>query len=100
MQTLVKVRELLSNPEHWTKHALAKDKNMGKVYPKDPNAVCWCLVGAIEHFSEDEDEINQVIYFLSDKIPPQYSTIADFNDSEEIKHSNVLHILDKALGNA
>lgn len=53
----VKIKDLYDTPDKWTKGALARDKNGAHImeYGIDdevqqvnhPNAVCWCLTGAI-----------------------------------------------------
>ena len=43
---LAKMRELLSSKERWTQGAFARDTSGGSVDLDDPDAVCFCLVGA------------------------------------------------------
>ena len=42
----MKIKELLKNPEKWTKGACARDMRGKPVRVNDPTACCWCLVGA------------------------------------------------------
>ncbi len=40
--------DLISDPNKWTKNALARDKYNNKlINSNSPEAVCWCAVGAI-----------------------------------------------------
>jgi hypothetical protein len=41
------VSELLSDPKNWTQRALARDKNGEAVSPFSPDAVAWCVLGAL-----------------------------------------------------
>lgn len=41
------LQQLFSRDGTWTQGALARDANGEKCYPADPEAVCWCLVGAV-----------------------------------------------------
>lgn len=41
------VRDVLSNPERWTKEFFALDEHGDDVPPLDPSAQCWCLAGAV-----------------------------------------------------
>lgn len=44
----MKVHELLSDETKWTRACGARDATGRQVEPCSSNAVCWCLVGAIE----------------------------------------------------
>jgi len=45
----MKVRDLLTDESKWTKHVYALDAKKNPLAdPLNPNAVCWCLGGAIE----------------------------------------------------
>ena len=44
----MKAYELLDSPEKWTKGVMARDANGEHVLHDSPNAVCWCMLGAIE----------------------------------------------------
>lgn len=55
-EILVCARELLSDPNKWTKKTMARDATGKHVSAKDDSAVCWCMAGAIEkcddHFTK------------------------------------------------
>ena len=44
----MKVKELLSDESKWTKGVLAKDSYGCDCPPTDPDASCFCLLGAID----------------------------------------------------
>ncbi len=44
----MKIRELFKTKKDWIQKAAAKTKDGFPVLPKNENAVCWCLKGAIE----------------------------------------------------
>jgi hypothetical protein len=44
-------RLLLSDPEQWTQTVHARNACGDPVKPTDPDAVRWCIYGAIAHFS-------------------------------------------------
>jgi hypothetical protein len=48
MHTYIKAHELLSSPESWCQEAPAKDARGNKLAASDPNAVKWCVLGAIQ----------------------------------------------------
>ena len=41
-----KIRELLTDESKWTKWTSARNKFDRATRPQDPDAICWCLVGA------------------------------------------------------
>lgn len=43
----MKIKELFSSPEKWTKKDYALDANGVFVPPRDKSAVSWCLYGAV-----------------------------------------------------
>mgnify|MGYP001559165452 CR=1 FL=1 len=43
----MKILELLDGPEKWTQGAFARDRRGEDVDSDRPEAVCWCLSGAI-----------------------------------------------------
>jgi hypothetical protein len=85
----MKVRELLSAPEAWTKGYYANDKDGGMVYPESEEAVCWCLSGAINRcysglsdrrFAEAKLEASIRELFPNLKVHQHDSLIVAFND--------------------
>lgn len=42
-----KAWELLDSPNKWTQGACARDASGAPVMVNDPNAVCWCPMGAM-----------------------------------------------------
>lgn len=49
IEVLRGARELISDPERWTRGTLARDKDDCVVRPQSPAAVKWCVVGALYH---------------------------------------------------
>lgn len=47
VQILEDVRIVLCDPERWTQHVRARDAEGYEVRVEDPEAVCWCIEGAI-----------------------------------------------------
>jgi hypothetical protein len=116
---LIRARELIADPEHWTQHEHAQSNAGAPVSPFDPDAYCFCIDGALlrataERRGELEelqstadldaiDEIARVPEYalaystLNNFLPGRVSPIS-FND--EHTHADVLALLDKALADA
>lgn len=41
------VAELLNDPSKWTREAYARNANGEAITARSPDAVCWCLTGAL-----------------------------------------------------
>jgi hypothetical protein len=90
--------ELLKDPEHWTKGALARPADDGmSVPPLDSRATRWCLAGAaiqvshsptLDHFRVQEE----VIALLEHQLPSPHKSLESFNDASI--HDQVLDLID------
>lgn len=93
--------ELVSNPKKWTKKTYARNYLDQSVAPMSPEAVCFCLYGAIER-SIGELALPGVIHsrVTSTVLDFVYSQITgkitNFNDFETTTHADILAVLNKA----
>lgn len=111
---LLRAREIIAVPEHWTQFELAEDNFGFPVFPFDPDAYCFCLIGAIDRataeltdfdFRKYDDDPSVAISDIEDL--PLASTairklhtlipglVSDFNDDHT--HEEVIGLLDRAL---
>ncbi|MBM3463715.1 MAG: hypothetical protein FJX76_16575 [Armatimonadetes bacterium] len=44
---LTAARAMITDPERWTKGALARDEGGAPVLPYEEGATCWCAIGAL-----------------------------------------------------
>ena len=96
-EALIAVRELLTDPKHWTQGFYARDEAGGLMDPKDSRAACWCLLGACRKVADTYDNSERLGIFLSGV---QDESIVSFNDHPLTKHEDVLNLLDKTIANA
>jgi predicted aconitase len=98
-EILVGAREILSDPNRWTREFQARDIEGRCIAWNEPEAVCFCLMGAINRASRDIDP---------DDITPAYdamnvldsvidAAIPTFNDRPTTTHEDVLKALDAAI---
>ena len=84
----MKVRDLFSGPEKWTKGEWARDKE-GR--PTCSNAFCWCLIGAIFHCYKDEDYPE-----ICEKIDNEgIDNLMQWNDAPERKFEEVKELVER-----
>lgn len=93
----MKAHELLATPDKWTKGTYAKTATGKAVPAKDPNAVCWCIYGAlIKCYRDDEDRYVEAANKIQDVLLLRYNNpdIVPFNDRRT--HEEVLAVLKEA----
>lgn len=54
-EVLYRASEIIRNPEKWCTGMEAMTPDRDLTHARDPNAVCWCLVGAIKCASGTND---------------------------------------------
>lgn len=106
-------RNLIASPQNWTRGEYARDVDGSGVCAADPNAICFCSVGAVQRATSDvvgdlshEDALRletSSIDILSEATSRDpgghqfYGSIADFNDSRTTTHEDVLRAFDHAI---
>lgn len=104
------VRELLQDPQRWTKETLARDEQGETRLPESPKATCWCLLGALDsqvsYTSDRHMDIEQALVKNIKKLFPRRTSqtafhlpITEFNDHPDTMHEDVLKVLDETLAN-
>jgi hypothetical protein len=100
IEDLMKVRELLSNPDHWAKRNYAYNAQNQKVDWDSPDACKFCLLGAcgkvLNLTFEGEVSIfhTEVSEALEDTCE---EPIPAFNDRGSTTHQNILDCIDKTI---
>lgn len=99
--------ELLEDPEYWTKAAAARDIAGFPDACLSSDAVCWCLLGAMQRVSHERTGTFHVstllIAFLVERLLPQETDqhlthaqhVAMFNDLATTSHEDVKALLTK-----
>lgn len=98
-QLLAESKELISDPNHWTKERLARDDIGHPVLPSDERACRWCIIGALYHvagkYGLHGDTLQEAIDAMEEATGD--SIISVYNDRHN--HEEVLELFDKAIGN-
>ena len=117
-ELLLKAREIIAKPEHWSKGANCRDADGEPCHPSDDSkAVSWCLYGAVDRIGlllpEEGDEALARAHTVACRaltgvierrkrgmLGRQYTGPAGFNDAPETTHDDVLAVLDEAIEEA
>ena len=100
-------RELLSDPNRWTKRTLARDKNGHATDVYDAKATCFCSLGAMHRAALHKGADLDTRYRIQDRLtasvkalyPRHPSLIYVFNDSSSTTHDQILAVWDHAIAN-
>lgn len=88
-------RELIADPNHWTKGSFARDASGQTCSPTSEFAVCWCASGALRKVEGCQlDDLPVAWDYLSTCVPG--GSVAAFNDGARL-HAAVLKMYDKAI---
>lgn len=94
---LIQTQKLLNDPVRWSQNALANDKDGKKCSPFSPEAVSWCIMGAIQYLSQiDFKDLSPDYYALKDCLPKSFpETWTEIND--DWNHKHMLNFLDQQI---
>jgi len=84
---LRQAHRLLEDPVHWTRGARARDDNGRTVRPEDPNAVRWCLEGAVALACNDFGIL-----------PPYFMVLLDQTAEEDFGHMSGASLFNEHYG--
>lgn len=93
---LNKLRDLITDPSHWTQQIGAVDAKGIPTYPEDPNAVAFCIVGGLAHLirtgkARGLDQPKA----LTDLQREAGGSLVVFNDTHT--HAEVLDLIDRTI---
>lgn len=93
----MKISEILSSPDKWTKEHCAKDSDGDPTNSSSPTAVCWCLAGAMNRMiSLNEDMFFSKTHFTLTEIvrsTTKHQEISYFNDAPETTYEDVMKVV-------
>jgi hypothetical protein len=67
-ELILAARQLLSDPERWTRSTPARRADGSEAKPTAPDACKWCIVGAVAHFAPGGIVPYNVLKLLDQKI--------------------------------
>ena len=99
LDTLVKAREWLSDPAHWTKRRAWRDR-CGVATEHRHQVGSTCAIGAVTLFFDAGEDIRisvESAFWLDSFVPEQFPAVPEFNDHKNTKHADVLAMYDRAI---
>lgn len=101
------ILNLLRDPGHWTKFAMARSNEKHLVSPTTPAATCWCLLGAVQKIAPNDlvrrKQLCAIIaYAIVTEFPSTQRCSADeltcsmFNDAALTTHNDIIRVLTRA----
>lgn len=105
LEQLQTMRELIADPLGWTQGENARRSNQARTYINDPEAVCFCLMGAAFRASDKLklsstalDQFLQNCFESASLAKEDGDNYISFNDRST--HAEVLELLDYAIRRA
>lgn len=96
LEVLQRARALIKKPENWTKHSYARTEDGDSVWWTNPNATCFCGLGAIRRASGNRHHlIAGAESLLCESI--ERCSFSKFNDDPKTEHKDVLLAFDTAI---
>lgn len=90
----MKIKELFSGPEKWTKGHNAREADGTETFTHDQSARCWCLWGAlIKCYHGLSEETSRISYLLQATIPG--GKVSQWNDAPERTFAEVKALVEK-----
>lgn len=98
-EILVGAREILSDPNRWTREFQARDSEGHSIGWRDSRAVCFCLMGAINRAGLDisPTDISPAYEAMDELDKVLDNAIPVFNDRTSTTHEDILKALDAAI---
>jgi len=99
-------RDVIADPRHWTKGAIARNEHERTVDPNCDDAQCWCALGAIAKATPEDYEAEcRLITRVQNALWGMYEEwigrpLADFNDAAGVAHGAVICVFDRAIADA
>lgn len=91
------VFSLLADKERWCRGHLAKGSQGRPCDPKDADAACFCLAGAVRRVYKTPAKIQIVLARLNNAIVKLFTRrrpgITEFNDYQRTKHRDILAVV-------
>jgi hypothetical protein len=98
VRVLKRMRQILDQPAHWTRHNYAVDPEGNVVAPCSPKAEAFCLYGAVWRAQRSQVGGAQTPTALLEALAESFDGgLEVYNDFEAKDHSDIVQLLNRAL---
>ena len=104
LQSLTAARALIADPKHWTKNTYAKDVEGRSVPATDPEAFCFCSVGALYKVNDVEHMCQGLpgrsfLFKAAFEVSTKYfrDTQGPITLNDKVEHAIVMEMYDRAI---
>lgn len=84
---LLKAMDIIATPDKWTKGSFARDINQVSTSADEPDAVCWCALGAIQKATKNSKASADASLYLVSAVE---TIVPIFNDYSSTTHDEVM----------
>jgi len=92
----MKILDVLSSEDKWTKGFYAKDAEGHPVETYHPDACSFCLVGAVLVCGPSSSERNTIMKALYQALTGSYGEVPKFNDDPETTFEDIVSLVKEA----
>ncbi len=93
----MKIKELLNDKTKWCQQHAAVDHNDNPTCPRGPDAVRWCLIGALLKCDPAEDSaVLEKLQSTIQQITGKYGGVIGYNDAPTTRFEDIQHLLQLA----
>lgn len=96
-EILIEAKNKISDPKKWTKRAYARDVDGSHVGAGEPEAVCWCSVGAIDAVLWQQDDESGAFNKAFAVLLAQTSENCIIKMNDQSSHADVMAAFDAAI---
>jgi hypothetical protein len=90
------LQELFTDESRWTKDAFARNAKGKARGPLEPDAVRWCLMGALDFCYGPKSRQQATLRRKIETSPSYHTGIAQFNDSTETTFADIRKVIEEA----
>ena len=94
VETLRDAKALIDTPAKWTQHADARRSNNIPCSYANPDAICFCIVGAVWRAS---GEFSKAFHLVQWQAQEEGRHVVQFNDHPDTSHNDVMAFFDRAI---
>lgn len=89
--------EIIREPEQWTPRSRALDNRGYAVSPEDPNAVCWCIEGAVSMACNPYGILPPYFMRIMDEVAVEYGCDSVNLLEDALDHAGVVEFLETVI---